>query len=141
MRVIAKGVENEAQLRFLKSKHCDEVQGYYLSRPLPVSEVTQLFHSYQNGVIDDSVLAGEQRILLVVDADKDSVSAISTALAPEGYRVLIASDVQTALDALASHDIGVMAADWQLEAGNHQFFPPGARAIPADATNRDGSRL
>ncbi len=122
LRVIAEGVENEAQLRFLKSKHCDEVQGYYLSRPLPVSEVTQLFHSYQNGVIDDSVLAGEQRILLVVDADKDSVSAISTALAPEGYRVLIASDVQTALDALASHDIGVMAADWQLEAGNHQFF-------------------
>lgn len=29
LRVIAAGVENEAQLRFLKSRRCHEIQGYY----------------------------------------------------------------------------------------------------------------
>ncbi len=45
LRVIAEGVENEAQLRFLKAKRCDEIQGYYLSRPLPTAEITALFHN------------------------------------------------------------------------------------------------
>jgi EAL domain-containing protein (putative c-di-GMP-specific phosphodiesterase class I) len=34
LRVVAEGVENELQLRFLERLGCDEVQGYYLSRPL-----------------------------------------------------------------------------------------------------------
>lgn len=39
LRVTAEGVETENQLAFLKSRNCNEVQGYYLSRPLPVAEM------------------------------------------------------------------------------------------------------
>lgn len=35
LKVIAEGVENEAQLEFLRSRKCDAVQGYLLSRPMP----------------------------------------------------------------------------------------------------------
>ena len=35
MRVVAEGVETSGQLDFLRAKHCDEIQGYFLSRPLP----------------------------------------------------------------------------------------------------------
>jgi EAL domain-containing protein (putative c-di-GMP-specific phosphodiesterase class I) len=35
MRVVAEGVETSDQLDFLRAKHCDEIQGYFLSRPLP----------------------------------------------------------------------------------------------------------
>jgi len=39
MRVVAEGVENAVQIALLRSLHCDEVQGYYISRPLPPGDV------------------------------------------------------------------------------------------------------
>ncbi|MDE2341914.1 MAG: EAL domain-containing protein [Betaproteobacteria bacterium] len=39
MRTIAEGVETERQADFLKAQGCDEVQGYYYSKPLPVAEL------------------------------------------------------------------------------------------------------
>ncbi|MBC7657930.1 MAG: EAL domain-containing protein, partial [Frankiaceae bacterium] len=34
LTVVAEGVENEAQLNFLRQQRCDEIQGHWLSRPL-----------------------------------------------------------------------------------------------------------
>jgi len=39
LKVIAEGVEDEAQMSFLRAHHCDEIQGYYFSRPLAVDDV------------------------------------------------------------------------------------------------------
>lgn len=39
LRVIAEGVETQHQLEFLKGEKCDEVQGYYFSKPLPPREL------------------------------------------------------------------------------------------------------
>jgi diguanylate cyclase (GGDEF)-like protein/PAS domain S-box-containing protein len=38
LKVIAEGVEDEAQLAFLREHECDECQGYYFSRPLSVQD-------------------------------------------------------------------------------------------------------
>ena len=42
MKVTAEGVETESQLRFLKSEGCEQVQGYYFSRPMPSREIDRL---------------------------------------------------------------------------------------------------
>lgn len=42
LTVIAEGVETSAQLKFLKAHLCDEVQGYYFSRPVPAEEFARL---------------------------------------------------------------------------------------------------
>jgi diguanylate cyclase (GGDEF)-like protein/PAS domain S-box-containing protein len=34
LKVIAEGVEDEAQMTLLRAHHCDEIQGYYFSKPL-----------------------------------------------------------------------------------------------------------
>jgi diguanylate cyclase (GGDEF)-like protein/PAS domain S-box-containing protein len=39
LRVIAEGVENEAQMSFLRAHQCDEIQGYYFCKPLAVDKV------------------------------------------------------------------------------------------------------
>jgi len=39
LKVIAEGVENEAQMLFLQARQCDEIQGYYFSKPLAVDKV------------------------------------------------------------------------------------------------------
>ncbi|MEK7990569.1 MAG: EAL domain-containing protein [Thiotrichaceae bacterium] len=42
LKVIAEGVETKAQLAFLKSLRCDEVQGYLMGHPIPVNEFVEL---------------------------------------------------------------------------------------------------
>ena len=39
LRVIAEGVETETQFEFLRDHNCDEIQGYYFSKPLTVDQV------------------------------------------------------------------------------------------------------
>ena len=35
LKVVAEGVETQANYEFLQQHHCDEIQGYYFSRPVP----------------------------------------------------------------------------------------------------------
>ena len=42
LEVVAEGVENEEQLAFLKSKLCDEVQGYLFGPPAPAEKITKM---------------------------------------------------------------------------------------------------
>jgi len=48
IRVTAEGVETEAQRAFLRRHGCDEIQGYLVSRPLPVEEFVKLLTAGQN---------------------------------------------------------------------------------------------
>jgi diguanylate cyclase (GGDEF)-like protein/PAS domain S-box-containing protein len=54
MRVVAEGVETEAQMNFLEKAGCHELQGFYFSRPVPAEEFERLLtkHSFGSASID-----------------------------------------------------------------------------------------
>ena len=49
LEVVAEGVETKEQATFLSNLHCDQVQGYYYSKPLHPDQMEEiLFHGYMN---------------------------------------------------------------------------------------------
>ena len=48
-RVVAEGVETRGQIDFLRGIGCDELQGYYFSRPLPNAEFAAFFRNPSQG--------------------------------------------------------------------------------------------
>lgn len=42
LRVLAEGVETQAQMEFLRVNHCDDLQGFLLGRPVPSADMPEL---------------------------------------------------------------------------------------------------
>jgi len=47
LKVVAEGVETRAQYDLLSANGCDEIQGYYISKPLPAAELETLYRTTQ----------------------------------------------------------------------------------------------
>jgi EAL domain-containing protein (putative c-di-GMP-specific phosphodiesterase class I) len=50
LKVVAEGVETQAQMDFLKAQHCDEIQGFLISRPVEAAALARLLKE-QAGVL------------------------------------------------------------------------------------------
>ena len=46
LHVVAEGVEDEASWKLLKALECDELQGYFFSKPLPISDFIDYLNSH-----------------------------------------------------------------------------------------------
>ena len=47
LAIIAEGVENQKQIDFLRKENCDIIQGFYLSKPLPFSELEKFLEKWE----------------------------------------------------------------------------------------------
>jgi EAL domain-containing protein (putative c-di-GMP-specific phosphodiesterase class I) len=57
VRIIAEGVEHEAQALFLRSAGCDRMQGYFFARPMPADEMEAMLRE-ANGVTPKRAAVG-----------------------------------------------------------------------------------
>jgi len=114
LKVVAEGVETEGQLGLLIANHCDEIQGYYFSRPLPAEEATALLREGRS--LDSRMLAGiaRRRTLLLVDDEENILSALKRLLRRDGYDILTALGATQGLEVLASHPVDVIVSDQRM---------------------------
>ena len=54
LTVIAEGVETEAQMQFLRGRGCDEIQGYWLSRPLEAASCLSFIRAWMPHAVPSS---------------------------------------------------------------------------------------
>ncbi|MGK5073577.1 EAL domain-containing protein [Janthinobacterium sp. ZB1P44] len=109
--VIAEGVENDAQLAYLRRHGCDEMQGYYFSRPVPQEEFEQMLMKGQQLQAPQDADSEEQQTLLIVDDDVFMLDVLSDFLAQDGYRILTAQTAAEGFDILARHKVQVILCD------------------------------
>ena len=50
LSVVAEGVETAEQLDFLRQNGCDDIQGFYFSKPLPENEIIEYLRNNRHGV-------------------------------------------------------------------------------------------
>ncbi len=114
LKVIAEGVETEAQARYLQRHYCDEMQGFLFSRPLPAAEITQLLQQRRTLFDNTPIRRGAQRTVLIVDDQVDSLNALRRILLREGYRILTTPSPLEALEMLASEGAEVVISDQRM---------------------------
>jgi diguanylate cyclase (GGDEF)-like protein/PAS domain S-box-containing protein len=110
LSVIAEGVETEAQLNFLRNRHCDEMQGFYFSKAVPAVAFEQMLRERRKLVFSSSSTS-PSRTLLVVDDEPAILAALKRVFRREGYNVLTATGGSDGLNLLATHRIGVVISD------------------------------
>ncbi|MDD5330711.1 MAG: EAL domain-containing protein [Sulfuricella sp.] len=114
LRVIAEGVETEEQRSFLRLRHCDEMQGFFFSRPVSSADFEILLRERRGLAMEDDTAALGQRTLLLLDDEENILTALTRLLRRDGYHVLKASSASAAFDLLAENPVGVIVSDQRM---------------------------
>ncbi len=129
LKVIAEGVETEGQMRYLHLHGCDEIQGYYYSRPLPASDFERLVLEDRCLRLPSRTAEGPENTLLLVDDDVKVLSALRRLLSTNGYRILAATGPEEAFELLARNSVGLVVADHYMPGMNGTEFLARIRSL------------
>lgn len=129
LEVVAEGVETEAQFALLRARDCDLVQGFYFSPAVSAARFAALLADGAALIPAPAIQASDAPALLLVDDDHDVIEVVQRVLAPQGYRLLLATDAAEAFAGLASHEVGVVMANQRLRDMNGVDFLSKVRAM------------
>jgi EAL domain-containing protein (putative c-di-GMP-specific phosphodiesterase class I)/CheY-like chemotaxis protein len=111
LTVVAEGVETEEQLMYLQRHACDEIQGYYFSKPLDDMGLRQLMKEGRHLPAFSENLTGQKQTVLLVDDDPITLTALKHLIAQDGYEILTAQSAAEGFVLLARHKVQVIVCD------------------------------
>jgi len=122
MKVIAEGVETQGQLNYLRLHGCDEMQGYFFSRPVPAEKFERLLREPLRLPQPAPAQEGAQKTVLLVDDDEKVISSLQRLLALDGYVVLRARNALEGFEQLALNRVAVIVSDFRMPGMNGAEF-------------------
>lgn len=114
IKVLAEGVETEAQCEFLRDHLIDEIQGYLFSQPLSWDKTLALLE--ENRQLSPHLLRHPptSRTLLLVDDEQNIVAALKRLLRRDGYEILTANSGTEGLEILSKNPVDVIISDQRM---------------------------
>ncbi len=114
LRVVAEGVETESQLAYLRRHLCDEIQGYYFSRPVPPEEFEHML--LQGKRLPKALESGlpQRQTLLILDDEPNVLASLQRMVRRDGYHTLKAQTPDEAFELLALHRVQVIMCDQRM---------------------------
>ena len=114
LKVIAEGVETEAQCEIMRTNACDEIQGYFFSKPISAAEIEVLFAQGRQLPTHLLSLHKPQRTILVVDDEPNIVASLKRLFRKDGHLILSASSGAEGLDVLSKHRVDIIISDQRM---------------------------
>ncbi|AYH42100.1 EAL domain-containing protein [Azoarcus sp. DN11] len=122
LQVIAEGVENEAQMEYLRRQGCDEIQGYHFSPPVEDEALAAMLGEGARMALATPAEDAPLPTLLLVDDEPHVLSALKRLLRHDGYRILTAASAREGLDVLAREPVQVLLSDERMPGMNGSEF-------------------
>jgi len=114
LQVIAEGVETRPQLEYLRRARCDEIQGFFFSRPLEPRLLSELVRSGRELPPPPGTADRPAQTLLIVDDDVNVLSSLHRLFRRDGYQILTAATPTEAFELLALHPVQVIVCDQRM---------------------------
>lgn len=132
LKVIAEGVETQGQLNYLQSQGCDEIQGYFVSKPIPADELERLLAEQIRIPLHEHADGFPGKTVLLVDDDVGVLAALQRVLFEEGYQVLAAKSAEEGFELLSLNRVSVIVSDFRMPGMNGAEFLGRAKELYPD---------
>ena len=114
LKVIAEGVETEAQCEIMRASVCDEIQGYFFSHPISAQAIEELFKEGRQLPAHLLRLKKPQRTLLLVDDEPNILASLKRLFRRDGHAILTANSGPEGLELLSRHKVDVIISDQRM---------------------------
>jgi diguanylate cyclase (GGDEF)-like protein/PAS domain S-box-containing protein len=114
LKVIAEGVETEAQCEIMRTNVCDEIQGFFFSRPVDAATLESLLIDGRKLPAHLLRFRKQQRTLLLVDDEPNVISSLKRLLRRDGHTILSASSGAEGLELLQKNKVDIIISDQRM---------------------------